>query len=202
LVAACLVVVAGVAVAINVGRGGDSDEVVVSGAEHRMSSPYADQEPGEPPVTSSQYLEGSPTVLSTETPYAREIASVLNLSEFEILRRDRTAPDGEPLRSDDINRESPRAGYEATIYHGMPAVFFEEHDDAQLPVIDTEVGKAWVSTSGGDRVGVALANSETGIIVQVAFVDPDGHLPQIETVVDKAIELSSNDIVLEETLGR
>ncbi|MBK6857645.1 MAG: hypothetical protein IPG97_14120 [Microthrixaceae bacterium] len=32
MVAACLVVVAGVAVAINVGRGGDSDEVVVEGA--------------------------------------------------------------------------------------------------------------------------------------------------------------------------
>ncbi len=201
LVAACLLVVVGVAVGVDSDRDNSSEVVTASGAGLGTSSSITAQESIEPPVT-SEFLEGPATVLSTETPYAREIASVLNLSDLELLRRDRTAPDGTPLVSDEVNRDRLDAGYQASIYHGMPAIFFEEHDDAQLPVIDTEVGRAWWSITGGDQVSVALANTSTGIIVRVSYFDPAGQLPELEAVVDKAIELSSNHIVLDETLGR
>lgn len=142
-------------------------------------------------------VEGTMDGLEGDSAYGRSIGRILGLEDPRLARQTLPGKDGESVTFDTVDLLSPRPGYQASIYHGVPEVFAPEHDQAGFPKIQTADGTAWYS-SFDTTASVALVNDRTGIAVRVKYYNPTGELPPIKELMAKAVELSNDAAVQEE----
>lgn len=168
----------------------------VAGFEVLRSSP---DEGVDGQTTQDLASTGSFSDLDSGSPYAERVSTILEVARPNLVRRQIRGISDDPIVLDEMNVASSQAGYQATIYHGIPDAFATEHDEAGFPTVATSAGKAWFSVTGGNTISVALINNNTGGAVRTRYYDPTGkNLPSVAEVANKAIALSNDQIILEE----